>query len=62
MILLLNVHALAMYCRNSGNPYLNDKYKTKVRMVKCVVIFWNFAFISKLFLTTAGATIADIEE
>ena len=51
-----------MYCRNAGNPYLNDKYKRYVRRYKCVVIFWNFAFICKFFLTTAGATIADIEE
>ena len=62
MIILLNVQALSMYCRNAGNPYLNDKYKRYVRRYKCVVIFWNFAFICKFFLTTAGATIADIEE
>ena len=51
-----------MYCRNAGNPYLNDKYKRYVRRYKCVVIFWNFAFICKFFLTTTGSTIADIEE
>lgn len=61
MIILLNINALAMYCRNAGNPYLNDKCKRYVRNYKCVIIFWNVAFIIKIVLSSSGATIADIE-
>ena len=61
-MVVLNIQALVLYCRNAGNPYLNDKCKRYVRTYKCVVIFWNLAFVTKIFLSTTGSTIADIEE
>ena len=62
MMILLNINAGVMYCRNAGNPYLSDKCKRYVRTFKCVIILWNMAFIVKIFLTTTGSTIGDIEQ
>ena len=62
MLVFLNVHACVMYCRNAGNPYINDKCKKYVRKYKCVVILWNLAFIIKIVISTSGSTIADIEK
>ena len=62
MMIILNIQAGAMYCRNAGNPYLNDKFKFYVRTYKCVVITWNLAFFVKFFLNSTGATIEDIEK
>ena len=31
MVVLVNINALSTYCRNAGNPYLNDKCKRYVR-------------------------------
>ena len=62
LMLFLNVFALAGYCRNAGNPYLNDRNKKYVRKFKVLLVVWNFAFIIKFFMTSFGTTILDIGE
>ena len=56
----LNTNALLSYCRNAGNPYLNEKMKKYVRTFKFVIVVWNFAFIMKFFFSTLGVTTTDI--
>lgn len=60
LMLFLNVFALAGYCRNAGNPYLNDKNKKYVRKFKVLLVVWNFAFIIKFFMTGFGTSILDV--
>ena len=60
LMIFLNVFALAGYCRNAGNPYLNDRNKKYVRKFKVLLVVWNFAFITKFLITSFGTTILDI--
>jgi len=62
LLLMLNVNALTNYCRNAGNPYINDRNKKYVRKYKFLIIIWNFAFILKFFFTVFGVTILDLDE
>lgn len=62
LMISLNVFALTNYCRNAGNPYLNDRNKKYVRKYKILIVIWNFAFILKFFMTTFGVTILDLDE
>ena len=62
LMLFLNIFALTNYCRNAGNPYLNDRNKKFVRKYKVLIVVWNFAFILKFFMTTFGVTILDLDE
>ena len=59
-MLFLNVFALAGYCRNAGNPYLNDQNKKYVRKFKLLLLIWNFAFIMKFFIYIFGTNVLDI--
>ena len=61
LMVILNVFALTNYCRNAGNPYLNDRFKKYVRKYKVLIIIWNFAFILKFFMTNFGTTILDLQ-
>ena len=62
MLMFLNVHACVNYCRNAGNPYLNEKNKRYVRKYKTVIVVWNFAFIMKILMSLLGVTILDIND
>ena len=60
LMCFLNTNALLSYCRNTGNPYLNEKMKKYVRIFKFVIVVWNFAFVMKFFFSTLGVTTTDI--
>ena len=62
MLLFLNIHASISYCRNAGNPYLNEKNKKYVRKYKCVILVWNIAFVIKILISFLGLTILNIED
>ena len=62
LMVFVNVFALTNYCRNAGNPYLNDRNKKYVRKYKVLIVIWNFAFIIKFFMTNFGTTILDLDE
>ena len=62
LMIFLNAFALTNYCRNAGNPYLNEGYKKYVRKYKVIVVVWNLAFILKFFMTTFGVTILDLDD
>ena len=61
LMCILNINALIWYCRNAGNPYHNDKYKRYVHKFKFVVVYWNFAFITKLIFSNVGVNITDFD-
>ena len=61
-MIFVNICALVSYCRNAGNPYLNDKTKKYVRRFKFVVAIWNLAFVIKIFLNSLGITIVDLHD
>jgi hypothetical protein len=62
LLMFLNVNACVSYCRNAGNPYLNEKNKKYVRKYKTVIVVWNFAFIMKIFMSLFGVTISKIND
>ena len=61
-MIFVNICAIVSYCRNAGNPYLNEKNKKKVRYFKLVIMIWNFAFITKFVFSSAGVTLLDIDK
>ena len=61
-MIFVNICAIVSYCRNAGNPYLNEKNKKKVRYFKLVIMIWNFAFIAKFVFSSAGVTLLDIDK
>ena len=61
LMCLTNINALVWYCRNAGNPYYNDKFKKYVHKFKFVVVYWNFAFITRLVLSNSGVNITDFD-
>ena len=62
LMLLMNAQALTLYCRNAGNPYINNVFKKKVRKYKIIIVVWNFAFILKFFLSIFGTTVLELDE
>ena len=63
LMILLNVQSMVQYCRNAGNPYLDEKKAKYVRRFKIVIVIWNVAFITKFFLTSFLPTsLVDISE
>ena len=59
LMVFLNVFALVNYCRNAGNPYLNDKNKKYVRKFKGAVVAWNLAYIVKIVMSGTGVNLVD---
>ena len=57
MMVFFNINATVSYCRNAGNPYLNEKCKKYVRKYKGVLVIWNLAFIAKFFFSSKGTMI-----
>ena len=62
LMLLMNAQALTLYCRNAGNPYINNLFKKKVRKYKTIIIVWNLAFILKFFLSIFGTTVLEMDD
>ena len=62
LMIFVNVNALVSYCRNAGNPYLNEKNKKYVRKFKVVVILWNVAYLAKFLFSSIGVTIVNLQE
>ena len=62
LMIFVNANALVSYCRNAGNPYLNDKNKKYVRKFKVVIIVWNVAYLAKFLFSSIGVTIVDMSE
>ena len=62
LMIFVNANALVSYCRNAGNPYLNDKNKKYVRKFKMVIIVWNVAYLAKFLFSSIGVTIVDMSE
>jgi len=58
----MNAQALTLYCRNAGNPYINNLFKKKVRKYKTIIIVWNLAFILKFFLSIFGTTVLEMDD
>ena len=61
LMIFVNVFALVNYCRNAGNPYLNDLNKNYVRKFKLVIILWNLAFCFKFGMASFGVNIVTID-
>ena len=59
LMVFLNVFALVNYCRNAGNPYLNDKNKKYVRKFKAAVVAWNIAYIIRFVMSGTGVNLVD---
>ena len=62
LMIFVNANALVSYCRNAGNPYLNEKNKKYVRKFKVVIIVWNVAYLAKFLFSSIGVTIVDMSE
>lgn len=62
LMIFVNANALVSYCRNAGNPYLNEKNKKYVRKFKLVIIVWNAAYLAKFLFSSIGVTIVDMSE
>lgn len=60
MMCVMNASAIISYCRNAGNPYLTEKKKKYVRHYKRVVVAWNFGYIIKFALSSAGVSVFDV--
>ena len=57
LMMFVNIFALVNYCRNAGNPYLNDLNKKNVRKFKLVIITWNLAFLFHFGMDMFGINI-----
>ena len=62
LMICVNSFALVNYCRNAGNPYLNETNKKMVRKFKLVIILWNLAFLVKFGMSSFGISIVSIDE
>lgn len=61
-MVFINALALVNYCRNAGNPYLNDLNKKYVRKFKLVIVTWNIAFMIKFAMSSFGVNIIQLDD
>ena len=55
--IFLNTNMLIFYCRNSGSPYIEPKFRKYVHKFGVVVSVWTIAFALRLVFALSGINI-----